>query len=365
MINCGVVDLRVLGSNATAALDWMNREGLEKINQSTFLEIQGDSLSKDDEEFEAICDDMEARAKTARQAKESERRERRTGKLERVFDAFDLDGSGTVEKDELYELGNARRSLGQARGTWTEEKNNRLVERLDQNGDGQVSKEEFATEFEKMLTYNEEDFNEAIAQFMVVAEQVHMNKSRIRQERLENMNPIERAQHEAAAFTKDADIDIFKTRQEVGDKHDAKVQGEKKALDRAIKELLARRVREESHTELGCDETQEQTVRKEKEVATEEHKTAEIKQEQAVKVEEKKAEEVEVAIDHTQKAHTAHKRAVTVHQEAVVVVETKEEARSQRAKEVADLEELLRLARLALAVAEQELDEAQVVEVQR
>jgi len=132
-----------------------------------------------------------------------------------------------------------------------------------------------------------------------------------------------------------------------------------------LKELLARRVSEEAHTELGCDEIQEAAVRKDKEVATDEHKTAEVKQEQAVKVEEKKAAEVEVAIDNTQKAHSAHKRAVTVHQEAVVVVETKEEARSQRQKEVADLEELLRLARLALGVAEHELDEAQIVEVQR
>ena len=103
---------------------------------------------------------MEARAKASRLAKESERRERRIGKLERVFDAFDLDGSGDIEKEELFELGNARRSMGQARSTWTEEKNNRLVERLDQDGNGVVSKEEFATEFEKMLTYNEEDFNE-------------------------------------------------------------------------------------------------------------------------------------------------------------------------------------------------------------
>merc|ERR1712091_674648 len=111
-------------------------------------------MSSDMEEFEIQANDIEARAKVSRKAKEGERKERRLGKLERVFDAFDLDGSGMIERDELYELGKARRTSGQMYGSWTEDKNNRLVEKLDTNDDGLVSKDEFSPNFEKILTFN-------------------------------------------------------------------------------------------------------------------------------------------------------------------------------------------------------------------
>eukprot|EP00658_Telonema_sp_P-2_P023334 TRINITY_DN19347_c0_g1_i3.p1 TRINITY_DN19347_c0_g1~~TRINITY_DN19347_c0_g1_i3.p1 ORF type:complete len:1234 (-),score=409.87 TRINITY_DN19347_c0_g1_i3:112-3777(-) len=354
-------DLRVLGTAAKDILDFMDTEGLETVQQSQFLDKFNQSLPQDEDEFETALTDMEATAKASRKVKEQERRERRCGKLERVFQAFDLDGSGSLEKDELYELGQARRS-GNNRLSWTEEKNNRLVEKLVPNGDGTVSSAEFVEAFEKMLSYNTEEFDDTIQSFTAVAEQAHLNKSRKRQMALDKMNPIERAKHEAAAFTKDADIDIFKTKQEEGDKHDKRVEGEKLALQKAIKELLARQAREIAHAELKATEDVEGNVKREKVVAQEEHRVAEAEQEKSVQVEAQRAEEVETAITETQKAHKHHKIAATAHQEAVVVVEDKTEAKQLRAKEVADLEELLKLARIALGVADEELNEAQVVE---
>ena len=133
------VDLRVLGPLAYALLDYMNEEGVECVSSSTFLEMMGAAMTSDAEEFATQADDLDARAKASRKDKEAERRGRRISKLERVFAAFDLDGSGSIERDELFELGKARRVAGQAHGSWTEEKNDRLVQKLDIDQDGKVS----------------------------------------------------------------------------------------------------------------------------------------------------------------------------------------------------------------------------------
>ena len=77
-----------------------------------------------------------------------------------------------------------------------------------------MCKDEFTSHFEQMLTFNEEEFDETMGNFVLVAEQVHLAKSRARAARLLNMDPIERAKYEAESYTKDADIDIFKARQE-------------------------------------------------------------------------------------------------------------------------------------------------------
>ena len=73
--------------------------------------------------------------------------------LERVFGLFDLDGSGTIEAAELMELGQARRRLGQKGGEWTEEKNQRLVEKLGGSEDGQVRCVEFVRHFSSTLAH--------------------------------------------------------------------------------------------------------------------------------------------------------------------------------------------------------------------
>ena len=76
----------------------------------------------------------------------------RTDNLRQVFYRFDCDGSGWVEANEFLELGEARRKLGDAlehqfqistvllagqkSGSWTVEKNQRLISRMDADGNG-------------------------------------------------------------------------------------------------------------------------------------------------------------------------------------------------------------------------------------
>ena len=148
-------------------------------------------------------------------------------------------------------------------------------------------------------------------------------------------------------------------------KEDACNSAEKFALDKAIKELLARQGREVAKEELSCTDITEGKTKDRKEDLVGEHVAAEKDQEQSVEVEANAAEDVEATIQATQRAHQAHKKVARTHQEAVDFVNLKGLAKAQRAQEIADLEELLRLARQAFGIAEQEFEVASIDESQK
>ena len=102
----------------------------------------------------------------------------RLKKLQQVFNEFDLDGTGEIESTELLQLGQARRALGQKGGEWTEEKNARLVRKIDVNADGTVRGAEFCEFFEKSLTSDEMEFEDTVKQFMTVASSCRTKKMR-------------------------------------------------------------------------------------------------------------------------------------------------------------------------------------------
>merc|ERR1711865_808535 len=95
----------------------------------------------------------------------------------KVFQQFDLDGSGEIETKELLALGQARRKLGQKSGAWTEEKNAKLVKNMDTDGDGTVNEKEFSGYFDKSLTKDQAEFEETVAQFMEVARECRATKA--------------------------------------------------------------------------------------------------------------------------------------------------------------------------------------------
>ena len=148
-------------------------------------------------------------------------------------------------------------------------------------------------------------------------------------------------------------------------REDARNSAEKIALDKAIKELLARQGREVAKEELTCTDIIEVKTKARTEDVVGEHQVAEQDQEKSVKVEANAAEEVEATIQATQRAHQAHKKVARTHQEAVDFVNLKGLAKAQRVQEIADLEELLRLARQAFGIAEQEFEVASIDESQK
>ena len=87
--------------------------------------------------------------------------------LERIFHHFDLGGHGYITREEIMALGQAsrdilshliptltltltskaRRSLGHKGGSWDQEKNQRLLDKIDRKGNGRIDKSEFLSYF--------------------------------------------------------------------------------------------------------------------------------------------------------------------------------------------------------------------------
>jgi len=109
-------------------------------------------------------------------------------KLRQVFNAFDLDASGSIEKDEFLEIGRARRAglvrkgVGGAIGVWTESKNERLMNRVDLNRDGMIQWSEFYIYFTEvwhggMEMFSEHDFADTVENFTEAVQEVVKNRS--------------------------------------------------------------------------------------------------------------------------------------------------------------------------------------------
>ena len=91
-----------------------------------------------------------------------------------VFRAFDLDGSGGIERGELMQLGQARRMLGQKEGNWSLSQNERLVASLGGAQDGKVGGASFVAYFERALAgLSAAEFDSTIEQFTEVAVSCH------------------------------------------------------------------------------------------------------------------------------------------------------------------------------------------------
>ena len=66
------------------------------------------------------------------------------------------------------------RSLGQRGGSWTAEKNARLLRKIDTDGDGSVSQSEFVAYFSEGLPRDPTEFDSIIEQFLEVARSCHL-----------------------------------------------------------------------------------------------------------------------------------------------------------------------------------------------
>jgi len=105
--------------------------------------------------------------------------EYRLRRLSDVFHAFDTDGSGTIGKEELFQVGVVRRKLGQASGEWNEESNLAMLKRMMSNrkpGNRQKTNEitepEFREFFDQILPNDRVDFDRMIEEFLHVSKAI-------------------------------------------------------------------------------------------------------------------------------------------------------------------------------------------------
>ena len=86
-------------------------------------------------------------------------------------------------------LGTMRRTLGHKTDAWTDEKNSRLISRLDENGDGMIQEDEFVQGFCAKLPYDRPAFEQTIMAFLEVADAVNGEED---EPAMEEEDPLEK-----------------------------------------------------------------------------------------------------------------------------------------------------------------------------
>jgi len=102
----------------------------------------------------------------------------RLSRLSEVFVGFDIDSSGAIGRDELFDLGNARRKLGhkgQDARPWTEEQNEQMMvtilrARVRPGPEHEILESEFNAYFNATLPSDRVNFDRAIDEFLGVAD---------------------------------------------------------------------------------------------------------------------------------------------------------------------------------------------------
>ena len=128
------------------------------------------------------------------------RKERRVAMLENVYDEFDLDGGGDVGADEMLALGKARRALGQKSGEWTEAHNERMLEKMGADQNGNVVMDRFVKHFNESLPFDDDEFSRSIEQFLECARSLNQQKELARSQQSEHATPV-KANNEQKVLT--------------------------------------------------------------------------------------------------------------------------------------------------------------------
>ena len=86
-----------------------------------------------------------------------------------MFGLFDLDGDGEIDIADLNSIGKQRRKLGHKSGEWTSDKHDRLVRKLDVNGDGFVKSKDYVQYYLNLHSKaSNRDFVEVVRKYMEV-----------------------------------------------------------------------------------------------------------------------------------------------------------------------------------------------------
>ena len=125
--------------------------------------------------FDGAIENFRQVALACQKSSVREEQERRNEALRAVFHLFDLDNDSTIDKEELLQLGQARRKLLQAQGSWDERKNDAMMKKMSGNT-GRVREESFIDYYLSILSdSSDQEFDETMIQFKLVARECRLS----------------------------------------------------------------------------------------------------------------------------------------------------------------------------------------------
>jgi len=155
-----------------------NQDGV--ISKEEFLDEFYEKLPFDPQQFIRSCAEMLVAAQSLHEPVPSQASRRQ--QLQSLFQEMDLDNSGNIDAAELGEVAQMRRALHQKCGDkpWTAALNNRLMEVIDSDEDGQINKFEFIDHYLRLFEAQDDyHFNTWVEQFQQVVQELHKRSAAV------------------------------------------------------------------------------------------------------------------------------------------------------------------------------------------
>ena len=160
--------------------------------QEEFMDEFYENLPFDPQQFARSCAEMLVAAQSLHEPVPSQAS--RQQQLQSLFQEMDLDNSGNIDAAELSEVAQMRRALHQKSGdkAWTAALNNRLMEVIDSDGDGQINKFEFIDHYLRLFEAQDDDhFNTWAEQFQHVVQELRTRSASAAVSSPDMMSPSE------------------------------------------------------------------------------------------------------------------------------------------------------------------------------
>jgi len=129
-----------------------------------------DSAPGTAEEWQAKCKELEEKLEVKTDELKRRVDASREERLNAAFDFFDLDGSGELNEDEFFKMGQA---MHKGKGTWTRAQNAKAMKAVPHEREGLITRAEYVTFYKKTLARaNDKQFNDGIGKLLISARTV-------------------------------------------------------------------------------------------------------------------------------------------------------------------------------------------------
>jgi len=355
--NVHITDLGALGKDGQLGTRVIVVGEEQTCTEVRFVETYEKVLPSDEDGFNAAVARMLHLAKLIRAERDTYRSGERSRQLRAIFEAFDVDSSKMLDDSEVLLLTKAEsHSTG---ADWSTDRSKRIIKEMDRDANGKISCQEFLQHFEPALSYKSELYASSIDQFIRSAEMILDEKEGRRVSKYDRYDSYERAVKEAEDATRRARLQRAKAAL-----IESKAESTNKVCtkDHAVAStsvVLSEHEVQKAQAETVTAKSEAQEKKQAKEEAEARHHAAIEEYNRTHKIETACDEEVIAAERKCSAAKSTEIKASRAVKTAEETATAKENLRSSRARIVRDLEEQLRLAKIALAEADEMVTEAQ------